>query len=153
MSLTTIRTEIKTVLEGITDIGVVHSYERFSTDWTKFLAFFKPAGKSYVRGWSIRRERTPEGYDELGTNFGRRKYRFVIRGYMSLEDATASSNTFDDLIETVCDTFRPLTVNNLNEKAMGSGLIQVELVQDRMFGSVLCHYCELSLEVEERKSI
>ncbi len=153
MTLTTNRTEIKTVLEGITDIGVVHDYERLTTDWKTYLDKFKPATKAYIRGWTIRREKTPEEYDELADNFGRRKYRFVIRGFASVDDANASSKTFDDLIETICDTFRPLTVNNLNGKAMGSGLIQTEIVEDRMFGSVLCHYCELSLEVEERKSI
>lgn len=153
MTLSTIRTEVKTVLEGITDIGKVYDYERFTTDWTTYLSKFKPAGKTYIRGWTIRRAKTPEGYDELADNFGRRKYRLIIRGYASVDDANASSKTFDDLIETICDTFRPLTVNNLNGKAMGSGLVQVEIVEDRMFGSVLCHYCELSLEVEERKTI
>ena len=151
MSLTTIRTEIKAVLEGITDIGMVHGYERFSTDWKKFLDFFKPAGKDYIRGWTIRRVTTTE---ELATHEeGDRDYSFKIRGYMSLSDSIASSDTFDDYIETICDTFRALIRDDLNDKADMLGLMQVDLIEDRMFGTVLCHYCELSITIQEGKTV
>lgn len=151
MSLTIIRTEIKTVLDGITDIGVVYDYERFTTDWDKFKEIFKPPGKSYIRGWTIRREKTAE---ELSTHEeSDRDYSFKIRGYMSLKDSTATSKTFDDLIETICDTFRALIENDLNGKADYVGLIQVDLVEDRMFGTALCHYCELSIIIQEGKTV
>ena len=147
MTLELIRTELKDTIAGITDIGVVHDYERLATDWKVFLENFKPAGKAYIRGWTIRRGSTAE---ELSSHEeSDRSYRFIIRGYMSLDDANASSKTFDSLIESICDAFRALIRNDLNGKADRVGVMQVDAVEDRMFGSALCHYCELSIIIDE----
>lgn len=150
MSLSIIRTEIKGIMDGVTDIGVVHDYERLATDWIKFLSFYKPAGKNYIRGWSITRQKSPEkgnGEDDTAAHQYRRMHNMVIRGYYGLKDSDASEKVFQDLVETVCDTFRGKPT--LNGKADDSSPPQVDIFETRMFGTVLCHYVEIRIVVEE----
>ena len=145
MSLALIRTEYKTILEGIANIGKVHDYERWSVEWKKFLDQFKSADNK-IKGWTITRESSPEEF-KPGPGYDR-SYNMVIRGYMGLDDTNASEKTFQDLIETVCNTLRPKTT--LNGKILQvEKPLQVTTVEIREFGGVLCHYCELRQLAQE----
>lgn len=150
MSLALIRTEIKTIMDGIDDVGIVHDFERFSPSWEKFLLLFKPPGKKYIRGWEITRKRSTEkgnSEDDTATHQYRRFHQMVIKGYYGLQDETATEKIFQDLVETICDTFR--ANHTLNDTAEDCGTPQAERVETRMFGNVLCHYGEIHLKVEE----
>lgn len=146
MPLAAIRTQYKAILETVPNIGVVHDYERWSVDWDKFLAQFKDPASGKILGWTITRERSPETFTP-GPGSDRR-YMMVLRGYMALQDTVASEKTFQDLIEAVCNTFRPKTTLNGAVNQVEAPL-QVDIVEHRLFGSVLCHYCELRQTVEE----
>jgi len=146
MSLANIRAEYKSILSGVTTVGVVHDYERWSVDWSKFLVQFKDAATGKIKGWTITREKTIEAFTS-GPG-AERKHAFVIRGYLALDDTAGSEKTFQDLVETVCDTFRPKTTLNGKVEQVEAPL-QVDLVEVRLFGAVLCHYCELRQTVEE----
>jgi len=58
MPLAEIRTQIKTILEGVSGIGIVHEYERWAADWKGFLDLFKDAN-GWINGWSITRRAIP----------------------------------------------------------------------------------------------
>lgn len=146
MPLSNIKAEIKVELEKITDIGVVHARERFSKNMQKFLELYQPAGKNYIRGWSISRNKTPED-DKKGAHQYRRFHNIIIRGYFVFNDDDASEDTFDSFVELVCDKFRGN--RTLNNKADWVQPPQVETAEPRMFGNVLCHYAEISIVVEE----
>lgn len=146
MPLSEIRAEYKTILSTVPDIGVVHDYERWSADWAKFLEQFKDPATGKIRGWTITRERSPEVFG-AGSSY-ERGHVMVLRGYMGLHDVEASEKVFQDLIETVCDTFRPKTTLNGKVQQVEAPL-QVDVVEARMLGSVLCHYCELRQTVTE----
>jgi len=160
MSLTAIREQIKTILSGVSGIGVVHNYQRVTTgDWGKFLNQFQdPDGR--INTWIITRTATPERW--LTNRKYIRVYEFLIRGQYGLEDNEATELRFQDLIEHACDAFRnKSTLNGACETIAPefgslSGLagLQVKLVEDRRFGGVLCHYCELKLgaQVTETRS-
>jgi len=144
MSLTDIREQIKSILAGIDGIGAVHDYERWSKDWNKFLDHYKsPDGR--INGWSITRDRTSEECDT--SSHHTRIHHFTIRGFYGLKDSEASELTFQGLIEDICEAFR--SKYQLNETVNDNSPIQVEAVEPRMFGGVLCHFCELSLTAEE----
>lgn len=144
MRLTSIREQIKAILEGVSGIGVVHDYQRWSATWEKFLDHFKdPDGK--INGWVFTREKTPATCESA--THESRVHSFKIRGYYGLKDEDATELTFQDLIENISAAFR--AKRTLNSTAEDSGPFQVDLVEPRLFGSVLCHYCELTLEVEE----
>jgi len=145
MGLAEIRTEIKNILLSIDGIGIVHDYYRWSVDWKSFLELFKANG--YIKGWMITRESTREERETMPQS--RRIHTFKIWGVMGHNDAQATEKTFQDLVESICDTFR--SNNTLNGQAFDSDPIQVTLIENRMFGKVLAHVAELTLNVLERK--
>ena len=151
MSESAIRTAIYNILSGITDIGKVYDYERWAADWSKFINLFKTtiSGVDQIRGWEIGRRSAGEKPFTIGLNL--RDHGFVIRGYMRVNNASASEKTFNNLIEAVADAFR----NNftLNGAAESHDYIQAVPIDFRVFGNVLCHYAELSLNVHEEKNI
>lgn len=147
MSLATIRTQVKTILEGVSGIGLVHEYVRWATTWEKFLEFFKTSSNK-INGATITRVQTPETCESSDHNS--RRHSFLIRMYYGLKDDDESEITFQLLVENTCAAFR--AKRTLNSTAEDSGPPQVEILELRMFGTVLCHYAEISLDAEEFES-
>ena len=157
MSYSVILEDIRAKMAAITDIGVVHHYQRWSADWKKFLAHFAytPEGSDQqeIRGWTISRAAAPEHL--RGAYF--RHHIFRLRGYLGLRDEVATELTFQELIEDICDTFRSATPADpaanwyyLYGDEPDEDSAQVELIDIRIFGSTLCHYAELVLHCMER---
>lgn len=141
------RQQIFTELSSVTNIGKVYDYERWAADWATFINLFKTniGGVDQIRGWEIGRKAAQAQYDsnaeELTT------HQFVIRGYMGIKDSDATEKTFNALIEAIRTKFR--FSFRLNGACEHAGPVSAELIDTRTFGSVLCHYCELSLPVQE----
>ncbi len=150
MGLPEIREQYKAILSGVSGIGVVHDYERWAADWNKFLELYKDQD-GRINGWITTRTATPEKW--LTNIKYLRVYELTTRGIYGLKDEDATELIFQDLIESICDAFRNnTTLNNTCEtiapefgSLAGRSGIQVEIVEPRSFGSVLCHYCELRL--------
>lgn len=146
MSLALIRAEIKSILLAVTGVGTkVHDYERWAKTWEDYLSLFKSNG--LIKGWTITRTATPEVTSTTTTNT--RTHTFLIRGYYSLDDSAATETTFQDLIEEIAAAFR--VKPTLNGQAFDCGPLQVDIVGSVMFGSVLCHFCQLRLLVQEEE--
>jgi len=146
MSRVLISAQIKEILGGVTGVGTkIHEYERWSANWKDYLALFKEG--SLIKGWTITRTKTPEENKTPSTN--KRVHTFIIRGYYSLDDSEASELTFQDLIEKIATAFR--TKPFLNGAAFDSSPLQVDTVAGVTFGDVLCHFCQLRLDVEEEE--
>lgn len=155
MALADIRADILDVIEDIPDIGIVHDYERFSNDWTTYLDRFSVTidGTKQVRGWTIGYAGTPESeqaqFDD-GTLPVLRSSRWIIRGYLGLDDSRETEKLFQDLVEDVLDALDDDHVD-LHDPAdyFHTTPAIVPIVEHRVFGSVLCHYCEIALTVTE----
>jgi len=147
MSEVLIREQIKTILSAVADIGVVHDYERWASDWPAYLELFsiKTLAGTYINGWEIMRKKTPSRTGSSTHDL--RTHTFLIRGIYGLKDSAASEITFQALIEAICSAFR--SNYQLNSTADNTEPVQVDLVENRVFGNVLCHYCELSLPADE----
>jgi len=147
MSESLIRAQIYSILGGVTNIGKVYDYERWADDWEAFINLFKTmiSSKAQIRGWEIRRRAAPSVYDSNAEEVITHQY--ILKGYLAVEDASSTEKTFNNLIEAIRTAFRfNFTLSGLCEMA---GPISAEIIEERMFGSVLCHYCELSLPVKE----
>jgi len=145
MSLSSIRVALKTLVEGVSGMGIVHDYERHAKDWATYLSFYKKPGTSVINGWQIIRRSTRE--EEHAATQTYRFHTFVINGFYSLDDSVASEKTFQDLIESICTVVR-------QDADLGGAVFHVTpptvvVVEQRTFGDVLCHYCELNLQIEE----
>jgi len=144
MSWATLRAEVKTTLEGVVAPAVVHDYQRYTHDMGQFLALFKtPAG--VISGWTITREGIGEADSDHTSNDT--QHRIKIRGYYGLKDAEASELVFQDLVDSVVTAFRGNY--GLNGQANHTTPMQAPVIDLRMFGAVLCHYCELTMTAVE----
>lgn len=145
MSETVIRQQIFTKLTSVPGIGKTYDYERWSVDWNKFIALFKDPASGRILGWEIGRTAVPAEY--ISNIEEERQHQFVIRGYMSVNDADATEKLFNALIENISDTFR--SDLDLGGACMQVSAISATTIDTRTFGSVLCHYCELHLTATE----
>lgn len=146
MSVKAIREQIAAIVAGISGVGVVHEYERWTATWKDFIDLFQDDGGK-INGWMIRRIRTVEE-DWGGSGQYLRHHSFRLTGIYGLQDAIASEITFqDDIVEPVCSALRE--ERQLNDTADNSQPPQVKTIEERLFGNVLCHYCEIELVADE----
>lgn len=144
-TVTDVRNAIKAKLEAIAGIGVVHSYERLATRVAELKALYVSNGK--LLGWHVRRISTAETSPSVGR--WTIDHRWQIRGFMAIDDATASELAFDDLIEAIRDAFR--ADETLGGLIKGTQVppptINVQLIEHGpvMFADVLCHGARLGL--------
>lgn len=149
-----IREQTAAILASVEGMGVVHQYQRWAKSWEKFLDLFSvkdDAGVGRINGWMITRAATPEKW-LTNVNY-LRVYELVMYGFYGLKDAAASELVFQNLIEEACASFRENdTLNGTCETIApefgalaGRAGVQVEIVEPRMFGNTLCHYCKLRL--------
>lgn len=154
MSLADIREQIKIILQGVPGIGVVHDYERWSTDWNKFLEHYKDANGK-INGCTFAREKRLKKQMTIGER--ERAHVFVISRIMGLKDSASTGIVFDDHLEALGDAFDDyetlnntcLTINPDWGPMDGAVGLQIEIIEPRMYGQVLCHYAEGRLCVIE----
>jgi len=145
MSLSTVRTEVKTLMAATSGIENVYDYRRYTRDYATYKDLFKEG--SHINTWEITRPtftRLVHGSDAIE----RVVHDFLIRGFYSLDDKAGSEKVFQDLVETVCQIFR--------DKPTLEGYAEVVKypivgrVYESMFGSVLCHIGEIEVHIQER---
>lgn len=150
---TDLAADIKEHLNAVANSGIVHTYERQSTDIKKFLALFQNPATGKILGWEITRRAVTE--HEQGAIF--RHHKMVLTGYMGLQDAEVSSSLFQNLVDAICDEFRtaePITGGVMWQYRDGdnpdNSPVQVEQINDRMLGNVLCHCAVIAISITER---
>lgn len=149
MSLSTIRDQIKTVIESVTDVVNVHDYQRAVWDEDVFRSLFLDT-LTNVNTWIVTRRKTEEEI-ETDDHLHTRTHEFVIRGYHSLVDEDATEKDFQDLVEDICAAFR-------GDRTIGGVVFdsrppQVVIVDVRDFSGVTCHFAEIVLSVDEEFTV
>jgi hypothetical protein len=145
---TLILAAIENYLEVVVGIGQVHMYQRHVGDWKQMLATFTTGTAPNVRlnGWMVSRRAVTE--KRLTNVEVLRTHTFVLRGVMGVKDSANTESTFQLLVEAVCDSFREsVTLIGAAETHEPASFSEIGY---RMFGGVLCHYCEGTLLVNER---
>ena len=150
-ALQDLRAAIVAKLQGIGGIGVVHDRERYATAMDALKALYVPPGENQLRGWFVRRG----AIQEVSAGGSRRVQTIAwrIQGVMALKDEDSSEIAFDNLIETITDTFRAdptlgglvLTPKPEDEDAG----VQVVDSGPVMFANVLCHAARLALTTRQ----
>lgn len=142
MSDATLRTAMKTMLLEIPGVGKVYDYERWNNDMAAFIALFLNEDKK-IYGWEITRVGVP-AIARIGSKYKvTHSYRF--KGYYGLQDSAASEKSFNAIVDAVILKF-------ISKKIAGSELHTVPTVgilDARLYGSVLCHYAEVNIQVPE----
>lgn len=148
MSESAINAGIKSVLDGVSAIANVHDYVRWAKSWGAFLDLIKDETNGKINGWMFSRRSTATRQATVGEI--ERAHVYVVRGYYGLADADESEKTFQGIVDDACDAFdddQTLggacdTIHPDWGPMAGAVGLQVDIVEPRMFGSVLCHYFE-----------
>jgi len=144
MSEVLIRTQIKTILETVSGIGVVHAYERYSRSLAELFLLMTKNGK--INGWMVHRASTSstrEVYPLI-----ERSHEFKIMGLYELDDVAASEVTFQALLEAIFTAFKSKAT--LNATALDSEPISIDAVDTQDYGGRLFHTAEMTLVARER---
>lgn len=156
MSEATVRGYINTIVEGVTNIGLVHDYERWSNNQTTFLDYFKTliGGSSVIRGWTITcaiatqewlNEPQADGQGQIA-----RTYTYKLRGYFGLDDSAETEKSAWVVVEAV---MRALDESGIlhgeDEMWTINPPSQLTIFEPRLFAGVLCHYAEITQQVTE----
>lgn len=145
-TLDQIRAALKTKITGIAGSGVVHDYERFAQEQSKFKTLYLDTAASRIHGWHIRRAATREKHLAVGRYLV--EHTWHVRGFMSLDDADATEKTFDIEVEAFRDAIREddtlgtLIASMITEEQAGAQVLDSGPV---MFAGVLCHAVRMAL--------
>jgi hypothetical protein len=149
MSEATVRGLVKTVVEGVTNVGLVHDYQRLATDFTVLLDRFKTtiSGQEQIRGWTISLEAAPGERMTFGAV--QRTYQYKIRGYFGLKDSSATEKSALLVVFAVMDALDVDTTIRPGAGGTTASPCSLEVYEPRMFGSMLCHYAEITQLIRE----
>jgi len=160
MSESTWRAYLKTVLESVANIGVVHDYERWATLRSDFISKFKATigGEDVVRGWTISctgfANESIEHDEHEKHSIVIRAYTFKIRGYFTVDDASASEKTAWALITAVAKALDlDDTIHGEDESYGSPPGVTVDTVEHHLFNNELVHYVEMTQVVKEMECL
>lgn len=149
-----VRLAIIQVLNTLPEVGMVYDHYKYSSDWTRFLDQFgwiNTSGIKQIRGsWisipTVRRGTT--------TTFDQKTdlYNWPLRSIMSFSDRDESEKDFEDLIYLIRSTL--VAELNFGESVVIPGFVEVDIdtVDIRTFGSVLCHYAQFNIMMEAQST-
>ena len=151
MSSATIRAQIKTTLDTVSNKGQTHDYMRWAIDESAFLDLAKTTISSVdqIRVWMIDYAGfvSDEPWISRPTKTVR-VHTFVIHGYMGLDDSAATAKTFATLAEAVCTALEDDAT--LNAIGLSEYREPCQCAIDHvMFYSKLCHHAAITLVVAE----
>jgi hypothetical protein len=141
-----IRDAIKTVINTVPNVGLVHTYERYAADLATLKTLYVANGQ--LLGWYIRLLKTQRASPGRGRTAILHTWR--IRGFMAFDDAAQSELTFDALVESLQEAF---TAHETLDGVVGATSFPEQNVDGLqrddsgpvMFAGVLCHSALLTL--------
>lgn len=148
MSYSTILPEIKSVLNGVSGVANVNDYLRYSSDITTMKSLFISGGIFHV--WFITRTSAPTTANIDNQVF--RQHQFELLGFYELNDANESEKTFQQLADTIMDTFdlkANLTLGDTCDQLQAAQLLEFSQVE---FSGVLCHHARILIAADEEVS-
>jgi hypothetical protein len=147
MPLTTIIEAIVTLLQGVSGIGKVLDYSRYTSSEKERIDTYVSNG--VLNAWIVTRESSAAHDRGAGPLNVRDQHKVVIEGFRAVASGAESEKLHQDLVEAVR---AELHQNRLLPAGAGwlSTPVQVEAINAVMFfGVVLCWHAKLSVIGEE----
>ena len=144
-----IANQITSRLAAVPNVGRVHHYQRNLNALETVKAEFFDHNLGRIAAWTCSRESFTDTQSSNIENT--RVSTWVLRGYMSVEDSQATEVLFQQVIDNICEAFRP-------QDDLGDTVELIQPVQARTIGysmlgkpdsGILCHSAELVLQVQE----
>ena len=150
MSLSTIRSKIKTEIEEVitSSIGTVYDFKRYCNDLATYKDLFIRGNK--VNTWEIERESFSRNEHGGAGGIEVPTHNFIIRGFYAVDDSLASDKVFQDsYVESICQKF----MNNPTLDGV-CDIVNMPIVGNitiKSLGNVLCHSVEIRISITERR--
>ena len=148
-TLVDIKAALKTILEGVTDMGKVHDRLRYTNDPPVFKEFYWDADKEIINGWEI----TRTAYAPiLSTSALIKKVHVMrLRGYYSMKDSIDTENKFQTIVDGVVDALHSnISYANAWDRIEGMEGAQAVDIGVESFAGYLCHYADVEVRLEVR---
>lgn len=151
----TIRARIKTVIESVANVGVVHNRLRFTKNGADVKEFFTVniGGVTTIRGWEIQLRRvvqateTFQGSGDAETTAV--SYFYMLRGFASFVDVDASEITFDALVLAIIKALEEDATLDAYVWERETPAVTETVFSEVMMADVLCHSVEMTLLFQE----
>lgn len=143
MSEAAIRAEIKTLLEAVSNIGVVHDYIRRKRSLAAWLEAHRSSG--VVNAWTITRVAALQ--ERKTMPYLSRLHNFKIYGLYELDDASGSEKDLQALVDGILDGFKDTI--QFSGEALNSEPLQCDSIDVDELGDTAYHVVEMSIEIEE----
>lgn len=151
-----ITTAIKGILEGISGVGVVQEYHRYTRTPEGFREYFTELVDQYTRTanvWLITRDAFSQTAEGVPIPQEIREHLFMISGYVGLKDSAGTEETFQDLVDEIVSALESRKRLGLDDTSIHVRPPQVPVIDHAWFGPLLCHHCDIQLRVLERRTI
>ena len=147
MTEATVRARLDTVVSAVSGIQNVYDYERHTANWSAMLDLFKTSADKW-HGWTISCQSIAQQWHEISADNILRTYTYKIRGYYAFDDSAGSEKVFMVIVEDVLEAL------DADSTLQGATYLlvpasQLTIYEPRFFGGVLCHYAEITMEVQE----
>lgn len=148
---TSARADIITAIETVSNVGIVHNYNRWAVTWPDTLELFQTEinNQNILRGWTVdfdHEEPIEDTYQYKNSHYMiATVYFYTIRGYFQLNDADESSITSLAVVKNVVKALN--ISSDLHDEDSYRHLTppaKLSVFEPRIFGSVLAHYAEIS---------
>lgn len=134
-------TEIATRLATLPSAGKVHNRTRVSAgDWGKFIVAFKDTA-GLISGWQVTRASA-----DLAANSTRWDETYSLVRVYGLRDEDATDLAFQESLDDAVRLFRDEAEFSFGATRDG---LRLRVIEERMFGGVLCHVAECELVVTQ----
>lgn len=149
-SINTMVASVKSEIESLANIGIVHDRPRNTFMPDDFQTAFIDPSDSRLRAWTIELVLDEDEEDDAGFLWFARG-TLVIEGWLGFNDQTPTDSEFRDLLDAVTSLLRS------NNTIFGADTLRtprgtrVEKDHDRI-GSVLCHHCRIEIVVEAKET-
>jgi len=151
MSEATVRASIKTLIEAVSNVGLVYDHEPFAATWDEYVDQFKckVLGRDQVRAWTISMEAMPRERLTVASarnTHNQARFNYKVRGYCGFNEECETETEFMTVVIAVLNK---LDTGIVTGNAYNAPVAQLDNYVPRTFGGVLCHYAEITQEVIE----
>lgn len=154
MSYASVVGEVETILKSATGVvsATVWKYDKLASHMSTYISYFKDTGNNVIHGYTITRARV-ESLPEA-SRVNKVISTWIIRGFYSYKDHATFTSTSEYKFQVIVDNIRAKfrADPRLNSSVLTSTPLQVDVIEPRMFGDVLCHYAEMRLGTEEEET-